>query len=175
MERRNQAYGTLEKNYFEPYNETFVSRNNLHRILSGQVKNPHRVKNPDSKTGYSFFVVCNREIGELQETKTRKFGHDLDFDFFYNNNCEWFARFCSVRESRIIVPNRYVLILDIEKEKALVDPSPESSLNSGYLHYDHCINNRVLTTNVSLDALKGMLLETQLKNDLLGTMRETLK
>lgn len=143
-------------NYFEPYDETTVDSDDLLKILRGKVRNPHTLENPKSTTDYGYFVICNVGIGKLQGTKERKFECSMIEDIFYKS--QWFGQFECDSGSSIVIPNKYEIHLSSDNNLAFVSERTDCVwYGGGFYQCDKNDGDRILTTDVSLDEMVGLV------------------
>jgi hypothetical protein len=150
LDRLKYKYQT--KNYFEPHIQTQVDESDLAKILQGQVINPRKIEKPNSTTDFSYFIICNNELNNSDETKKLKFDGDMIDDLF--NVSEWFGLFKLEFGSGIVVPNEYQFKFS-PKHKSIFKYRLQRSAwaGGGFYQADKNTGTKILTSNISKDNL----------------------
>jgi len=155
-----KEYKLQTQGYFEPQKFNFVSRDNLIKIFEEKVVNPNRIQNPEVCSAYSYLVVCNIGIDELNEDKEYRFETGYD-DLFMKS--QWFAYFSTDLENAIAIPNKGQILF--KPQTYVRNIQEESHFYGGSdFQFDKIVQERVLTTAVSLENMIVLLKESFFEN-----------
>jgi hypothetical protein len=137
------------RNHFDPSSNEFVGSDDLVKVLEGQVSNSH---SRDS----AYFVICRNGLSALQGDGTIKVGDIPNVIDTIFHRSEWFGRFnAGPGESKIIVPSRYQLFLNIQGKKVFLKPTERASYWSHNL--DHDLNTRILRADIGFNELRELV------------------
>ncbi|MBT4936724.1 hypothetical protein HON22_02290 [Candidatus Peregrinibacteria bacterium] len=151
-------YKIKTQNYFEPYNQNYINREDLAKVLRGEVRNPHKIERIGSHTDYAYFIICNTGLSELKEEKERKFNGNM-IDFFYNS--QWFGQFTVDSGLSIIIPNAIEINCDPIKNYAITSKREDPAWSKeGFYQCDKNWNEKILTSNVTLNEMITLVRDT---------------
>jgi len=153
INKLRREYQQETQEYFNPDKSTFISKDYLIKIFSGQVLNPNRQKNPESCPDYSYLVVCNIGLDELSEDKQHVFEGEYQ-DLFMKS--QWFACFSTGLESAITIPKRGQILFQPQIYIRTIQEEFHFYAGSDF-QYDHILDKKILTTDISLENMIKLL------------------
>jgi hypothetical protein len=163
-------YQIQTRRYFEPQKQNYVDKNNLVKILKGEVRNPHKMRRPNSTTDYGYFIICNIELDNLHEEKERKFDSGMIDELFYKS--QWFGQFEVESESSIIIPNEVEIDISPKRNLAIASERKGSVWSGGgFYQCDKNWGERILTSDVSLNEMLELVKEVYNLNDISNCLK----
>lgn len=151
-------YQIQTRRHFEPHKQNQVSKDDLVKILKGEVRNPHKMKRPNSTTDYGYFIICNIDLDNLQEEKERKVEGGMIDNLFYKS--QWFGQFKVESKSSIVIPNEIEINFRPKRGLALVGERKDSVWSGGgFYQCDKNLGERILTSNISLNTMVELVRE----------------
>lgn len=161
-------YKFSTKNYFEPREKNTVNSADLLKILSGEVRNPHKLIKPKTTTDYAYFIVSSAGLPELELDIERRFKSEEIDNIFYKS--QWFGQFTCESSSEIVIPNRHVIGFD-NKGNVLAQPRTDCVWNGGgFFQGDKNYSTKILVSNVNLDGMLKLVRQIYSEKDILGSL-----
>lgn len=89
FEDAKDAYAELSKNYFKPEEVNTINRDDLVKIIKGEVQNSFKLENPYSKSGPNYLLFSHSILRHINDyDDVRKFSGD-DLNLF--DHSDWFG------------------------------------------------------------------------------------